>query len=463
MVHRTVQVVVLLTALVAANPPTRAQEPASPVGRAVIATTGAADRFPESCAPDDAAGPAAWQEFRSEPGRLRIEFPPGKVETLRQSSDAAGLHEFGMRLPDGVKLAVGYRELSPELLQRRPDPKQRLDAWRNILAAKPAAKVTSERDLTWLRFPGKEVVVESRDGTAIAVERLYMVHNRAYQATVFAPAARFQQDAETIRRFLDSFAPLSIASEDGRLSLQEIEPCYGPKGPVRTNRAYLPFDTIQMRARVLGLTLDEQGAPDVDLTTELADEAGATVFSQTVRIQVAPAAGGAGFDVGLPVPPEPKPGEYAFVVRLKDRRAAREAWFLRQILIRPAELAIVSLEFFQDAEGRTPGPAGGDVSRPFYARLRAIGFDRQSGRIDTEMSMQLFDDGGRPLLQPPLRVVLAHDDPEVVRKSPFVTFSGRLTVDRPGRFRLSIAVLDKIGGKSTSLETPVVVSAPPQE
>lgn len=416
--------------------------------------------------PDGLSALDGWQEILSESGRFRVEFPIGKVEPINQPDADSGLHEFGLQLQGGVKLAAGYGDLTADLKKQYPEAKQRLEALRDIMAARTGSKVVSDRDLTLLGFSGVEFVLEDKDGTIIIAARLYIVHDRIYQCTVFAPAARFQTDSEVIRRFLESFALLSVASQDGQLALEGIQACYGPQGPVRQNRLYFPFDTIQFRAKMRGLILDAQRRPDCEIISNLVDAAGTTVFTDRIRIQSAPSAtGGAAvpFDIAVPVPQEPKPGEYSFVLILKDLRGGREASFLRRILIQPAELAIVSLEFFRDAEEKVPGPAGGDANRPFHARLRAIGYDRSSGRLDTAMTMQLYDEQGRQLLNPPLELVLASDDPEQVQKASFVTFSAKLTIDRPGQFLLRITVQDRIGGKSARLEVPVVVTARPVE
>lgn len=436
---------------------------------------GAVRSFLESFQPLPAAQPdhaaareqvvsTVWKEYVSERGRFRAEFPPGEVQTLQQPELDSDLHEFGIRWPDGGKHAVGYRDLPASEQRPSAERRKQLLSVGDLMASKAGGRIVSAQDLQMLGFPGREVVLESaRGGTLVAI-RIYLVQNRLYQVTVFAPAERYHREAEAIRHFLESFAILSVPSTDGQLSLTDIQPCYGPQGPVRQNRLYFPFDTIRYRARIIGLTLDDQRQPDLELVSELLDPQGAVVVSDTTRIKTPPATdqqGGTRFDIAIPVPAEPPAGEYTLRVTLNDHHAQRSAALLRKILIRPTELAIVSLEFFRDPDGTQPGPAGAAVGEPFFLRLRGVGFDRSTGRLETSLTLQLRNAQGHELLNPPLHFELASADPHKVAESPFVSFAAELQADQAGQFTLELQLRDALTESTTSLQIPVSITAAP--
>jgi hypothetical protein len=111
-------------------------------------------------------------------------------------------------------------------------------------------------------------------------------------------------------------------------------------------------------------------------------------------------------------------------------------------------------------EGKVPAPAGGLVSQTLYFKLRAIGFDRTQGKIDSDMALDVLDAAGKPVMPRPIRARVQNDQPEVVQKAPFLSFSGEISLNRVGDFTLRVTVSDRVGKKSTQFETPLRVTLP---
>jgi hypothetical protein len=247
-----------------------------------------------------------------------------------------------------------------------------------------------------------------------------------------------------------------------KLEISNVEACYGPFGPVRKVLEYHPYDTICFRFTVKGARADDEGKCDTEVTWRLMDGAGKDVVLQRTPAKLQPSFGTDSFpaSLSLPVPDRIIPGEYTLKVTHKDNLSGEEASFERKLCLKDTEFAIVSLGFFHDAAFTSPAPAGGVVGEAMHFRLAVIGSDRSQGKVDLELTGQVFDKDGKPMLSKPITIVVASADERSVREARACGFYGGLDLTKPGEFTLRITVADRIGKKTATFEAPLKVTAP---
>lgn len=82
-------------------------------------------------------------------------------------------------------------------------PEHVLDGARDGAVANVKGKLLAEKKITANGYPGREVRLASTDNSFVAIDRMYIVKNRLYQAMVVWPTT--SEDVPTTRKFLESF------------------------------------------------------------------------------------------------------------------------------------------------------------------------------------------------------------------------------------------------------------------
>jgi hypothetical protein len=257
-------------------------------------------------------------------------------------------------------------------------------------------------------------------------------------------------------------ALLSAATAHAKLEICDVEACEGRFGPARKSLGYVPGDSVQFRFVLAGLDVDRDGRITGDMTISLLGPGGEGLLEQSTRIEAMPPLGGRTVpgQATITLPGVMPAGRYTMGVAVRQKRSTGEASFRRELTILPAGFAAVRPGFFLDPEGKIPGPAGGVVGQTLFVRIRAVGFDRSTSRIDTLMRLQLFDEAGTPLMSRPLEDHEAADDPGVARKAESVDFDANFTLNRPGTYLMRVTLSDRIGGKMATYEAPIKVANP---
>lgn len=254
----------------------------------------------------------------------------------------------------------------------------------------------------------------------------------------------------------------ATTAAQAKLELQNIQAVYSLFGPVRPNLDIYPHDQVLFRFVVAGAKVDAEGKIDTAMTLQLADPTGKVLLNENSPLQGILALGGnmfagsARLNVGEQIPP----GDYTLTVTIRDNAASEEASFQRKLTAKLAGFRIVAPQFSYDAEGKVPAPAGGLVGQILHFRLQGIGFDKEQGKIDASMNVQVLDVQGKEMLPKPILAELRSEDPAMVKKVTSLTFNGNLALNRAGQFTLRITLNDRVGKKTTQFETPLEVRAP---
>jgi len=217
-----------------------------------------------------------------------------------------------------------------------------------------------------------------------------------------------------------------------------------------------------MRFTVTGLPTAAAGNVDAVIKMRWADAKGNVLDETTYPLSGILHLGGNSFlaFVQLRMPAEIAVGKNTVTVTVTDNLSKESASFERQFTGHKSKLQIVALEFFHDAEGKLPSSTNLPPGEPLHFRLRVIGFDRSKEKIHTVMAVQTVDADGKENLPKPLLFDFHEEDARAVQRTGFVFFTGRVGLNRVGKFTLRITVTDRMTDQSTKIEVPVNVTAP---
>jgi hypothetical protein len=192
----------------------------------------------------------------------------------------------------------------------------------------------------------------------------------------------------------------------------------------------------------------------------LTDAAGKVLLKQPAPVQQLLALGGDRFGAKAVVNlgHEFPIGNYELAVTYKDLVSGESDGFKKKFSVKPMEFALVKVRFSQDEAGKVPAKVGGFVSQTLYLKLQAVGFDRSRDEIDLEMDVRVLDKTGKPVAPKGVRAGAHSEDAAAVKAATHASFSGELTLNRPGDFVLRITVTDKHTGKAATFEAPMHVT-----
>lgn len=253
--------------------------------------------------------------------------------------------------------------------------------------------------------------------------------------------------------------PLSAA---GKLEIKNVQPAHGPLGPPRASDDIYPLDEYAVRYQVTGVKPDKDGQADLEGASRLTGPDGKVVFERKAKPTPRPLSLGgdtvqsSGF---FTVPEKAAPGEYTFTVSVRDRTSNETASFERKLTLKPADFRILTPRFYLDEEGKVPAPTTLVAGQTLYYHLTVVGFDK-SQKVALVLRAQVTDADGKDVGAKPLEVKTGVADPAEAEKSRKALLKEKLTLNRPGDFKLKVTVGDVVGKKTATFEAPLKVLAP---
>ena len=200
-------------------------------------------------------------------------------------------------------------------------------------------------------------------------------------------------------------AALAAGPAFAKPEIKAIQASHGQLGPERKNLDCLRGDELYLRFTVHGFTADPDGRLVGELAMTVTDAKNKEILKKDIPIQQVLALGGGTFPghVSVNIDDDLPLGEYTLKVTITDNLARASDSFERKFTCKAEEFALAAVRFSQDAEGRIPAPVGGVVSQTLFLKARGIGFDRSTGVLDVEMTIQVFDLKGNPVMPKPIR------------------------------------------------------------
>jgi len=241
------------------------------------------------------------------------------------------------------------------------------------------------------------------------------------------------------------------------LTIEKIQPAYGKLGPLRKSLTVTAGDEIYFTFDIAGMQTDGDGKVDGTIRAEITDAEGKSLLKKDNPLRGLLALGGGRLSgmANVTFGAGAKPGEYPVTVTVTDRLSGEKATFQRKVLYQSGGFHIVSPQFFFDADGKLPAPAGGFVGQSLFLHLKAVGLDPQAERVDAAMTLQILDSNGKAMLPKPLVAVLSENDSENAKKIQLLTFNANFSLNRAGNFTLQVEVRDRVGKAVAKFTTPL--------
>jgi hypothetical protein len=148
--------------------------------------------------------PVPWTEFKSKDGNFSVLLPgtpTESVQTLTAQSEQIDV-QFYTLTTGNTAYMVSYSDYPASIFQTTPI-KSILDGARDGAVKNSQGRLINETDIVLGTYPGRELNVESSDGTNVMRAHLFVVKERLYQVIVIT--AKGRASSPDLKKFLDSF------------------------------------------------------------------------------------------------------------------------------------------------------------------------------------------------------------------------------------------------------------------
>jgi hypothetical protein len=248
-------------------------------------------------------------------------------------------------------------------------------------------------------------------------------------------------------------------SDAPALEIGPVQAAYGPLWPERRGSEYYPGqDFLFYRFQVSGARFKDGQSLDMEVAVRLLNADG-----KEVLLKRAPCTGKTCFPgkpfwciAHLPLA-EPLPrGEYTAEVVVTDNVSSATASFRREVRLKAPELAVHSVQFYYDAEGKVPAPARAQVGQTLYLRVVVSNCQARDGKMEVTLKNELSEGGAAPATVN--EVTARGETTAATAPATFNACTGPLL--HPGHYTLRLTATDQVAGKPVTLEVPLDVEAP---
>jgi hypothetical protein len=256
---------------------------------------------------------------------------------------------------------------------------------------------------------------------------------------------------------------LTVApAQTGDLKLTNDRVTYGPSGPVRKDKKFLPGDVYFLTFDVDGLKFDGPKA-SYTLNVDLLDSKGKPMFKTITGQREVFAVQGSGPIPGwapITIEKDTMPGEYTLKISATDNATKKSATLSRTFEVGEKAFAIVQVFTAYGQDGQIPTSCGA-VGQLVFFHFRVIGFDRdpKTKQPKVQLEMRLLDEAGKPTLDKPISQDLK--DQTVPESFSHIPLWMDLALTRPGKFTIELKVTDQLTNKTATISYPFqVIDAP---
>src|SRR5262245_33427756 len=176
----------------------------------ILATAGLAQTTPPPKGIHGGIPVEEWQEFKHEAGNFAV-MMPGKPLEMSQTveSEIGKIPIYTFTAPGGTLTYIVMYAEYPISIDTSEAAKTSLDNARDLLLSKRNGKLISEADISFGKYPGRELKAKVDGGTLRS--RTYIVIKRMYIVMAVAPGddTSKQLDSKKVDDFLGSFKFLS--------------------------------------------------------------------------------------------------------------------------------------------------------------------------------------------------------------------------------------------------------------
>jgi hypothetical protein len=246
-----------------------------------------------------------------------------------------------------------------------------------------------------------------------------------------------------------------LPSLSAAVEIKNIRPCYGPFGATRYEPKCLPGDAIFMTYDIDSLVVDPKtGKVNYTTTLELLDSKDVSLFKSPTDYEAVPALGTARMpgDLQVFIGPKQAPGNYSIrlTVRDKNGNANNDKKFTYKFEVVKEAFGLVGVS----------APAVAFVGQHYVTGFGLVNLKLDGkGQPNAELTIRVLDDKGKPIVDPPLKVLFPRDLPEKIdlKDANFIPWAERIYLNRPGRFTIEVNGYDKNSQTKVQLSYPLTV------
>ncbi len=264
--------------------------------------------------------------------------------------------------------------------------------------------------------------------------------------------------------FLATGHGVAARGDEAKLEIRGLKLIYDEFSPVRKNSDFFPGERLTVKFDIHGFGLKDDGLGDLDVSCRVVDALGKVrhAFSYQVKADKWDRADAFNRQAAFhTLPDDARPGKYELELSLEDRVTRQQASASIPFTVKPTELALVSPRFFYDEKRTCRAPLSGSINQRIFFDCDVIGEDRSQGKIDLNASIELVDAAGKSVFQRSQLIdVLCQGDELPMNISQHMMVHGWVHLRHPGKYALRIVVLDKMTGRTASLELPLEVRDP---
>jgi hypothetical protein len=262
---------------------------------------------------------------------------------------------------------------------------------------------------------------------------------------------------------------LSLAPGQGgklELDLTNVRVTYGLLGAVRSEDTFLPGDLYLVAFDIENIKVDPEGKIVYSMGMEVfTKEKGKekSVYKQDPRkLEAYSSLGGnrlpafAHVEIGLDQPE----GDYTLKVDVKDEAAGTSKSLTSKFTVAKKDFGLVRLNTTYDGEGKFPAPPGGVVGQSLWVNFLAVGFKRDDNKQkqpNVHVEMVVKDDKGKETVEKPFSGEVTEMVPATRTDLPMQFL---LTLNRPGKYTVTLRAEDRVAKKKAELKFPIVVVEP---
>jgi hypothetical protein len=250
-------------------------------------------------------------------------------------------------------------------------------------------------------------------------------------------------------------AALSLAPAQEGLELKNDRATYGVLGPERKDDNVLPGDIYVVYFEIVGLQMDKTDRVKYSMGVEYLNKKGESQYKKEPTPQEAVnVLGGnripafATTQIGLDTPP----GEYTLNVTVTDQATKKEAKLTRKFTILEKRFGLVRVGFSYpfNFENPPPAPPLGVVGQSllFHATAVEVGLSGDKKQPDLVALCVVTDESGKPTLSEPMQGKVQEVQDQFL-KLRVIPLSFIISLNRPGKFKVTMTVTDNVTGKKT--------------
>lgn len=248
-----------------------------------------------------------------------------------------------------------------------------------------------------------------------------------------------------------------LPDQSGKISIDNPRMLHGVPGLPRASNKFVHGDSFYLAFDIKGVQSDPEGKVVYSLLTEVMVNGRLEFKHESKDIEAIDSLGGnvlPGFtqlNIGLDQPE----GKYTVKVTATEKKTKATASLVQEFILGKGELGIVRIHTTADKDEDVPISVF-NTGESIWLNMSIVGFARdKSKQPNLKINMEIIDSDGKLTVQKPPVAEISKD---VAPELDLVPLQFYISLNRSGKFTIKLKVVDKVSGKTTSLDLPLEVT-----